>query len=240
MELLLISNSTNYNEGYLEHCIQKISEFLNGAQKIVFIPYAAVTFPYNDYEKKVNNVFQKYGMSVDSIHKHPNKDEIIEQAQAIVIGGGNTFMLLKKLYEENLIKPIRKAVMLNGAKYVGWSAGSNVACPTIKTTNDMPIVEPPTLCALNLVPFQINPHYTDLTIEGHAGETRQQRIEEFIQVNQNVYVVGLREGTLLEIKYKSIKLYGPRPARVFRYNEIIRDLGPDDDLKFLLNNNNHV
>jgi len=149
------------------------------------------------------------------------------------VGGGNTWNLLKTIQENKLIDAVREKV-LSGIPYIGWSAGSNVACPTLKTTNDMPVIEPVTFNAFNLVPFQINPHYLDVNPSGHAGETREQRIEEFIEINRDVYVVGLREGTMLVIEDKKISLSGPRKARIFRYGSSPIEAGPEDDLSSLL------
>ena len=129
--------------------------------------------------------------------------------------------------------PIRERLN-NGVPYIGWSAGSNVACPTIKTTNDMPILEPESFSALGMVKFQINPHYLDANPEGHAGETREARIEEFIEVNPDIYVVGLREGTMLWLENGSMKLHGPRKARIFKKGMNPMEVGPDDDMGFLL------
>ena len=154
-------------------------------------------------------------------------------APAIVVGGGNTWMLLKCLRDKNLIAPVRKKV-LGGTPYIGWSAGSNVTCPTIMTTNDMPVTAPSSFRAFGLIPFQINPHYLDASPAGHAGETREQRIQEFIEVNREVYVAGLREGTMFLLEGKKLSLIGPRNARVFRYGSESAEVKPGSDLSFLL------
>jgi dipeptidase E len=161
---------------YLDYPKNNIADFLgNKPLNIIFIPYAAVTFSYDDYENKVNQRLAEIGQQVKSIHRFQNLVEAIENADAIMVGGGNTWNLLHWVHKNQLIEPIRKKV-LNGTPYVGWSAGSNLACPTIKTTNDMPIIDPLGLDALNLIPFQINPHYLDKNPEGHGGETREERI----------------------------------------------------------------
>ncbi len=234
IRLLLISNSTNAGEEYLGHSLIKIKKFLGNfqPQNAIFIPYAAVTFSFDQYEQKVNEKLESIGLSVKSIHHFSEPREAIEKADLIVIGGGNTFHLLKLMQDNDLLDVIRKKVQ-NGTPYIGWSAGSNVACPTIKTTNDMPIIEPQSFNALSLINFQINPHYLDANPQGHAGETREQRIEEFVEVNRNVYVVGLREGTALQIEDHKIKLIGDKPARVFHYGKTPMELGPKDDLSFL-------
>jgi len=234
MRLLLISNSTNAGEAYLDYPKKNIREFL-GKQKVkaLFIPYAAVTFPYDEYEEKVRNRFAEVGHDVISIHHFADPVKAVTEAPAIVVGGGNTWMLLKCLRENGLIAPVRQKV-LGGTPYIGWSAGSNVTCPTIMTTNDMPVTAPKSLKAFNLIPFQINPHYLDANPDGHAGETREQRIQEFIEVNQNIFVAGLREGTMFLLEGKKLSLIGPRNARIFRYGASPAELSPGSDLSFLL------
>ncbi|MBI5010585.1 MAG: dipeptidase PepE, partial [Bacteroidia bacterium] len=193
MRLLLISNSTNPGEPYLDYPKNNIKEFLGEKQvRALFIPYAAVTFSYEAYEEKVNERFWEIGHKVESIHHFEDPVSAVKKANAIVIGGGNTWKLLKTIRDNRLIDAIREKV-IKGTPYIGWSAGSNMACPTIKTTNDMAIVEPDSFNAFNLIPFQINPHYLDVNPEGHAGETREQRIEEFIEAKPGMIVAGLRE-----------------------------------------------
>jgi dipeptidase E len=234
MKLLLISNSTNPGEQYLEYPKQRIKEFLGDKHvKALFIPYAAVTFSYDDYELKVRDRFREVGHDIISIHHYSNPAVAVQNASAIVVGGGNTWMLLKLLHENKLIGPVRERVR-RGTPYIGWSAGSNVACPTICTTNDMPVTEPSSFKAFSLIPFQINPHYLDSNPEGHAGETREQRIEEFIEVNPDLWVAGLREGTLFLIQKGKIRLIGPRKARIFKKNHLPVELGENDDFSFLL------
>ncbi len=234
MNLLLISNSTNAGEEYLKYPIKEIKNFLSGIEEVVFIPYAAVTFSYDEYESKVQGRFNEIGVKVRSIHNFDDKVAAIANAQAICVGGGNTFALTKLMQEQGLIEAIADKVK-SGAPYVGWSAGSNVTCPTICTTNDMPIVEPSSFKAINLIPFQINPHYLDANPEGHAGETREQRIEEYIAANQSMYVVGLREGCMLEYHAGEMTLKGSRPMRIFKFGESLREVNSGDDLSFLLN-----
>jgi dipeptidase E len=234
MKLLLISNSTNAGEPYLDYPKMTIKEFLGvNTVKALFIPYAAVTFSYDVYEEKVTTRFREIGHDIISIHHFENPVKAVEEAEAVVVGGGNTWKLLKTIKDNNLIDAVRNKI-LSGAPYIGWSAGANVACPTIKTTNDMAIVEPDSFEAFNLVPFQINPHYLDSNPEGHAGETREQRIEEFIEVNQNIFVIGLRESTMLLINDDNIKLIGPRKARIFRKGSTPVELGAEDDFSFLI------
>lgn len=233
MNLLLISNSTNAGEPYLKYPIQEIAKTLQGVTEIVFIPYAAVTFSYDEYERRVQERFNEIGIKVSSIHRALNKRNFIRQAQAIMIGGGNTFALLKKMQEEDLLDMIYRRVKA-GVPYVGWSAGSNVTCPTICTTNDMPIVQPASFRAIGLVPFQINPHYLDANPEGHAGETREQRINEYLEANRSRYVVGLREGCMLRLADDNIELIGNRPMRIFKKGIATYEVQPGEDINFLI------
>lgn len=234
MRLLLISNSTNPGEGYLEYPKQHIKEFL-GEKSVnaIFIPYAAVTFSFKEYEEKVNARFAEIGHQVTSIHRFINPIDAIENADAIVVGGGNTWQLVKMLQDKGLMKAIRKRVK-KGTPYIGWSAGSNIACPTLKTTNDMPIVEPSSFKTLKLVPFQINPHYLDDNPSNHGGETREVRINEFIEANQNTYVVGLRESTMLLLDQNDLVMLGNRNARIFKFGEDPKELSNEDNFNFLM------
>lgn len=233
--LLLLSNSMNYGQGYLEHAAADIRDFLGATLKrILFIPFAGVTRSYDEYAAAVRKAFLELGYELDALHRADDPLEAIAGAEAIAVGGGNTFHLLRGLYENALLESIRERVE-DGVPYIGWSAGSNVACPTIKTTNDMPIVEPESFNALNLVPFQINPHYTDEQLTGHQGETREQRIAEFTKANTGVRVVGLREGSMLRIEGQTIKLLGEKTARIFTSEEDAREIEPADSLEFLLN-----
>lgn len=234
MRLLLISNSTNPGELYLDYPKNNIKDFLGKIPvKALFIPYAAVTFSFEEYEEKVSERFTEIGHKIISIHRFSDPVGAVKDADAIVVGGGNTWKLLKMIRENGLIGPIREKVF-SGTPYVGWSAGSNVACPTIRTTNDMPITEPDSFSSFNLVPFQINPHYLDANPTGHAGETREQRIEEFLEINPDIYVLGLREGTMLRIENKKMKLIGHRKARIFKKGSLPSELGNNDDFSFLL------
>ncbi|OFX62821.1 MAG: dipeptidase E, partial [Bacteroidetes bacterium GWC2_40_13] len=219
MNLLLISNSTNPGEPYLDYPKNDIASFLGTIPvKAVFIPYAGVTVTWDDYEKKVKTRFNEVEHDIVSIHHFANPVEAIEKAEAIIVGGGNTWQLLRLVRQNGLIAPIRKKV-LAGTKYIGWSAGSNLACPTIKTTNDMPIADPMGFDALNLIPFQINPHYLDKNPEGHGGETREERILEFLEVNRETTVAGLREGCLFQVKDNQLSFKGQKTLRVFQYGK---------------------
>jgi len=234
MRLLLISNSTNPGEPYLGYPKKNIKDFIGERPvKAIFIPYAAVTFSYDEYEEKVRERFTEIGHEIVSIHHFSNRIKALQEADAIVVGGGNTWQLLKMIRDNGLIDIVKQKV-LSGTPYIGWSAGSNVACPTIMTTNDMPVVEPDSFKAFSLIPFQINPHYTDANPSGHAGETREQRIEEFIEINSEVYVAGLREGTMLILEKGKLTLSGKQTVRIFRKGNPPRELSSEDDLSFML------
>lgn len=237
MRLLLLSNSTNPGEPYLGYPKQTIKQFLGDKPlNIVFIPYAAVTFSYDEYAAKVNESLQEVGIQVKGIHTFVNAKEAIRTADAIMIGGGNTWKLTRMLQENDLIDLIREKVNM-GTPYIGWSAGSNVACPTLRTTNDMPIVAPLSFDTLNLVPFQLNPHYLDAHPENHGGETREMRINEFIIENPDIYVVGLRESTILHFENGKLSLIGDRSARIFKFGKEPYELTSKDDFNFLVNLN---
>lgn len=234
MRLLLISNSTNAGEAYLDYPKRNIHDFLGEkCVKCLFIPYAGVTVTWDDYEKKVKNRFNEVGHDIVSIHHFDDPVKAVEEADCIVIGGGNTWKLLHDMHANKLIEPIRKKV-LGGTPYIGWSAGSNVTCPTLMTTNDMPIIDPLGFDALNLIPFQINPHYLDKKVEGHGGESREDRILEFIEVNRDVYVAGLREGCMFVVEGDKMRIIGQRNLRLFKYGEETREIAPTEDFTFLL------
>lgn len=234
MRLLLISNSTNPGESFLDYPKLIIKEFLGPKPlKALFLPFAAVTFSFDEYEQKVAERFRELGHEIESIHHFSDKQAAVLKSSVIVTGGGNTWQLLKMIRDNNLIDVVRQKV-LGGTPYIGWSAGSNVACPTIRTTNDMPVVEPDSFNAFNLIPFQINPHFTDVNPQGHAGETREQRINEFIQLNPDIYVAGLREGSMLIREEEKVSFFGRGTVRIFRKNTIPLELGAADDLSFLL------
>lgn len=233
MKLLLISNSTNAGEEYLKYPVENIGKHLQGVCEIVFVPYAAVTFSYDEYERKVQKRFDEIGVRVRSVHRAADPRKAIREAEAICVGGGNTFALAKKMQEQGLMTAILRKIK-EGIPYVGWSAGSNVCCPTICTTNDMPIVEPQSFKAIGAVRFQINPHYLDANPEGHAGETREQRILEYIEANPRRYVVGLREGCMLRLENGSLELIGSRPMRIFKKGIEPFEVKAGDDLSFLL------
>ncbi len=230
---LLLSNSRNPGQGYLDHALAPIRSFIGPSrERVLFVPYAGVRLSYDDYAANVRERFEAMGYALDSIHEAADPARAVDEAEVLVVGGGNTFHLLLTLAERGLIERIRARV-LAGVPYVGWSAGSNIASPTIRTTNDMPIVEPPSFEALGLVPFQINPHYTDLHPPGHQGETRAERIEEFCVMNPSVPVVGLPEGTMLRVEGDRMTLLGSQPAYVFRHGFAPTEAAPGSGLQFL-------
>jgi dipeptidase E len=233
--LLLYSNGSELiGDNPTEFAHGALRDFY-GAQvrRVLFVPFAAVMRSEDEYAEKVRKHFGPLGYEVESLHEARDARAAVERADAFAVGGGNTFKLLRGLYEAGVVEFLRARAWL-GVPYVGWSAGSNVACPTIRTTNDMPIVEPPSFDALNLVPFQINPHYTDFHPPGHMGETRDERLTEFVQVNPGVRVVGIREGTILRVEGDTVRLLGGKPARLFLRGEGPRDLAPEESFDFLL------
>lgn len=235
MKLLLFSNSTNFGEPYLSYTIPYIRDFIGNLKeyKAIFIPFAAVSISYDEYFQMVYSKLYEFNINISSLHQFSDPKKSLNDTDLIIVGGGNTFALLKRLQDLNLLNIIRDHVK-NGVPYIGWSAGSNLACPTIKTTNDMPIFQPDNYSALNLIPFQINPHYTDLTIQGHGGESRETRINEFLIANPEKWVVGLREGTLLEYCNQKLTLKGNESCRIFRSGINPKELTADDDLNFLM------
>lgn len=229
---LLISNSTQFGYGYLDHCAGAIVSFLDGVSRVVFVPYAA--HDHAAYGAAVRARFARLEIEVDSLHDAAGGPRrAVEDAAALFIGGGNTFRLLAALWREDVIGAIRDRVR-SGMPYIGASAGCNVACPTIRTTNDMPIVQPPTFEALGLVPFQINPHFQDPPVDStHMGETREMRINEFHEENDTP-VVGLREGAWLRVEPPAVTLQGLAGARLFRRGAPPEDVPSGASLAFLL------
>jgi len=232
--LLLISNSTLHGSGYLDHCADEITKFLGDIKTILFVPYARPSgMTHDEYTKIAKERFQKMGINLTGVHEHSDAKEAVRNAEAMFIGGGNTFVLLSTLYKSGVIDEIRKKI-LEGMPYIGTSAGSNVACKSIKTTNDMPIMHPPSFEALNLVPFNINPHYLDPNPDSkHMGETRETRIKEFHFYNDE-YVVGLREGAMLHIVDDEITLKGTTGAIIFKNEQDAKEYSSGDLLDFLI------
>jgi dipeptidase E len=221
-------------EPYLDYPKNNIKEFLGpDIKKTLFIPYAGITFSYDEYAAKVQERFTEIGYELEGIHTYSDPVAAVKNAEAIIVGGGNTFHLVHQLHANKLIDAIKERVN-KGVPFVGWSAGSNVACPTLRTTNDMPIIEPASFDTINMVPFQINPHYLDANPDGHAGETREARLEEFIYINPDVYVAGLREGCMFLVEDGKIEHIGSRPCRIFKKDMEPYELNSGDDFNFLL------
>src|SRR6266481_4849238 len=211
--ILLVSNSTVYGRGYLDHVEQEIKAFLGDGKRILFFPYAL--YDRDGYAAKVKARFAAMGYSLESVHHAADPRKAVENTDAFFIGGGNTFRLLKALQDVDLLDVIRHKVK-TGAPYIGSSAGSNVAGPTIKTTKDMPIVQPRSFDSLGLVPFQISPHFQDPDPNSrHMGETQEERILQFLEENETP-VVGIREGAWLIVEGCSVMLKGLSGARIFR------------------------
>jgi dipeptidase E len=225
--ILLISNSTVYGCGYLDHVEQQIKSFLGHAKKILFFPFAL--HDRDTYAAKAKARFAAMGYSVKAVHAVPDAREAIDQTDAIFVGGGNTFRLLKALQDLDLLDPIRRKVK-DGAPYIGASAGSNVAGPTIKTTKDMPIVQPRSFDSLGLVPFQISPHFQDSDPNSrHMGETQEERILQFLEENPTP-VVGIREGAWLVCEKSVVTLKGDAGARIFRRGDAPVEAKPGDNI----------
>lgn len=225
--LLLISNSTSHGGAYLGHCEAALRAFLDGVGRVLFVPFAL--YDVDGYAAKARDRFAELGIDLTSVHEAADPRRAAEEAQGFFVGGGNTFRLFARLYELELLEPIRRRVE-TGAPYVGASAGSNLACPTIKTTNDMPIVQPPSFDALGLVSFQLNPHYLDpAPASTHMGETREERIREFHEENE-APVVGLREGGMLRVEGDRITLEGAG-ARIFRRGQAPEEAAPGERLE---------
>jgi dipeptidase E len=235
--VLLISNSTVYGRGYLDHVESEIRSFLDGTQRVLFFPFAL--HDRDAYTSTVRKRFGAMGYSLDSAHETAVPQKAVDETDAIFIGGGNTFRLLKALEDLDLIEAIRRKVD-SGAPYIGSSAGSNVAGPTIKTTKDMPIVQPRSFNALGLVPFQISPHYLDPDPNSiHMGETQQERILQFLEENDTP-VVGIREGAWLLCNDGNVTLKGETGARIFRPGHAPVEVTPGTDISQLVETRNAI
>jgi dipeptidase E len=229
--LLLISNSTLHGSGYLDHAENELRDLLGAIKQVLFVPFAL--HDRDAYTAQARKRFETIGYELDSVHEASDAKNAVNEAQAIFIGGGNTFRLLKSLYQFDLLLRIRQRVE-EGMLYIGSSAGAVVAAPTIKTTNDMPIVEPPSFNSLGLISFQINAHYLDPDPNStHMGETREERIRQFLQDNETP-VVGLREGSMIRLERGVYRLKGRTNARIFRrgFDPIELEPGATLDLLF--------
>lgn len=213
MNLLMLSSSRKGHEGYLEHATPMILKHLGDCTELLFIPFAGVTLDWDQYTDKIRQALPE--LTITGIHQTEDPVAAIQQAKAIAVGGGNTFNLLYQLYQQELLTPIQQRVE-EGIPYIGWSAGSNICGNSIRTTNDMPIIQPASFDALQLIPCQLNPHYTDYQPPGHNGETRAQRLEEFCTLNPQMPVLAIREGTALVRKGDSLTLKGELDGIVFK------------------------
>ena len=229
--LLLLSNSTNHGAGYLDHAMEAVVSFLGPARRVFFLPFALRD--HEAYAAKARQRFASAGIELRAVTADAAGAAALEEAEAVFVGGGNTFRLLDRLQRSWLLDVLRRRAS-EGMRYLGASAGTNIAAPTIRTTNDMPIVEPAGFSALGLVPFQINPHYLDPDpASRHMGETREDRIREFLEEN-DVAVVGLREGAWLRIEDADGQIGGAAGARVFRRGRAPEELAVGASLKALL------
>lgn len=226
--ILLLSSSTISGSSYLDYAESEIIAFLGDLPQVLFVPFALAD--EESYTRRVSERLGRMSYKVEGLHRATNPREAIERAAAIFIGGGNTFRLLKRLYDLELLSPIRERVKAGGP-YLGSSAGSNVAAPTICTTNDMPIVQPPSFAALGLVPFQINPHYLDPDpASEHKVEMREERILQFLEENATP-VIGLREGAWLRVEDRKCLLGGVTGARWFERNQEPKELAPGAEVQ---------
>ena len=229
--LLLISSSRVHGKAYLEQCRSAIVDHFSNATNILFVPYALKD--HDKYESTVASAFKEIGLAIRSVHHSSDPVAAIAKADGVFVGGGNSFRLLKTLYDLKLVPAIKQAVQGGELAYMGSSAGTNMACPTIRTTNDMPIVQPPSLDALGLIPFQINPHYLDSDPNStHKGETREQRLSEFHE-ESSLPVAGLREGSWLKIKADTCELAGETGMKLFRSGKPAEEIQAGD-VSFLM------
>jgi len=233
-KLFVASTSTVHGKGYLEYILPQLSFFFKGVNEILFIPYARPSgLTHDEYTSRAQIGFEKINIKIKGIHEFDNPVDAVNNAKAIFVGGGNTFLLLKKLYDHKLISAI-KNVVENGTPYFGTSAGSNITGVTIQNTNDMPIIYPPSFKSLSLINFNLNPHYLDPdTSSTHMGETRETRINEYHTINKTP-VLGLREGSWLQVEGNKVILNGDLNARLFRQNKPAVELPPKTDFSFLM------
>ena len=232
-DLLLFSSTSLHGYAPLGHAMDVMAEIVGSAKSLHFAPFAIVD--HELYTARVQEILAPIGVRVVGLHAVADPRAAVEEAEVLFIGGGNSFRLLTTLWKLGLIEPIRRRVEAGELRFVGSSAGTNMACPSLRTTNDMPIVQPPTFEALGLVPFQVNPHYLDADpTSTHRGETREQRIVEFLEEN-DVVVVGLREGSWLRRRGPSLLLGGVTGARVFQRGAAPEEVHPGADLSWLLN-----
>lgn len=239
MNIMLFSNGKlPQNQQLLEFGHQWIEDMVKetGIKKLVFIPYAMIRSDYQSRTDELHNILSKYGCEVTNIATAPDPVDAILEAEGILVSGGNTWVLNKMLHDQGLIGPLRQAVLKEGKPYIGWSAGTNICAPTICTTNDMPIVSAAILPSLNFVPFQINPHYIEASVEGHMGETRDERIAEYLIMNPHQVVAGIPEGTMLHIKNSQLSYVSStgKPMKLFRQDQEAEYFHQEDNIQFLM------
>jgi dipeptidase E len=232
--LLLLSNSKDPQGRYLVWPEAALRDFLGSRSlTILFIPYAGVTVDWDAYTEKVRGVFAPLGHDVVGIHRAEDVVAAARAAQVVAVGGGNTWRLTERLHALGLMDALRERARA-GMHLMGWSAGAVIAGPTMQTTNDMCVVPPPSTRALDLVPFQINPHYTDFHPPGFQGETRAERLTEFIEINPGMRVIGIPECTLLRVEGDRLAFQGAGEAPVFERGQPVRRFREGDDLQFLM------
>ncbi|MCI9843268.1 dipeptidase PepE [Flavobacterium pectinovorum] len=231
--VIIASTSTLHGGTYLEYLLPTLQSHFKNCKTLLFIPYARPGgISHDEYTQKVSSAFETINISVKGIHEFENPEKAIKNAEGIFTGGGNTFLLVTQLYKNNIMQLLSETVK-NGTPYLGTSAGSNICGLSMQTTNDMPIVYPPSFQTLALISFNLNPHYLDPEEQStHMGETREQRIKEFHAFN-TIPVLGLREGSWLEVKGEKITLKGDLSARLFRQNQLPAELDPESDLSNL-------
>ncbi|GHO89643.1 dipeptidase PepE [Dictyobacter formicarum] len=232
--LLLLSNSKTHNMEFLEHAREALIDFLDGRRTIYFAPYAAATSAYDSYTATIQTAFKPLDVTVTGLHTVDQPALALRDAEVLFVGGGNSFRLLKTLQQLDVLNVVRERVTRGELRYIGSSAGTNMSCPSLRTTNDMPIVQPASFASFGLIPFQINPHYQDPPINStHMGETREKRILEFLEEN-DVPVVGLREGSWLRKRGAHLRLDGLTAARIFRRHTEPQEYQPGSALSWLL------
>lgn len=238
MKVLALSSSRVGNSGFLENALPLVQNFIGSKSlNIAFVPFASVQKNYEEYGNMVKNAFSSFPYTINTVTPD-NASAVIENADVIMVGGGNTFKLLHDIYQYNLFEMVQNKVK-NGTYYIGWSAGANITGKTISTTNDMPIIQPESFTAFDFLPFQINPHYVNQTLENHNGETRDQRLEEFVTLNPSIPVVGLPEGTALLLNNAELKFIGIKEGVLFQCKSNglpqKRSIAKNEDLSLLLN-----
>lgn len=232
-KMIIASTSTIHGGNYLEYLLPTLENHFKDCNEILFIPYARPGgISHDEYTATVRSAFTKISKTVKGLHEFENPIEAVKNAQGIFTGGGNTFLLVNQLYQNKVMEVLAKTI-LDGTPYLGSSAGSNITGLTMQTTNDMPIIYPPSFKTLGSIPFNLNPHYLDADLQSkHMGETRETRIKEFHAFNE-IPVLGLREGSWLEVTDEKIILKGNLTARLFRQNQATEELAVETDLAFL-------